>query len=283
MLGIEVLGVYFQSKNQEQLTQLKFGLVTFKQSSVQIYEATVTNFGSKDSIETSAELLATHGCKDRVRQVLSTWSNGTTLASRTLRECQPYLAPKFVLKAMLLVKNSESMVLDVMMIEASLTFESGPTTGNAAKVSVWWQKELPSQDKRVSTLTSSEEQQLDYSVSAHFNDKLMGLCLLHRGKKEYTLYLYDHSSHFKYVGFLDLLDFIDFHPHDKSELLKVGFPIDLCLPTSKSSLLLITCLNRVFVIGWNGSIWSTVKTVDAVSSLDIRLLTELQLRVSPQG
>lgn len=66
----------------------------------------------------------------------------------------------------------------------------------------------------MSKLNSNEGQELDYTLKTCFNEKTLAIFVRNVGKKEYTLYLYDHSTHWKYTGFLNLLDFIDFEPHD---------------------------------------------------------------------
>ena len=104
---------------------------------------------------------------------------------------------------------------------------------------------------------------IDYSLTCHFNNEFLGIVLQHIGKKEYYMFMYDHSASNKYLGFLNLLDFIKFEPHDENELLKMGFPLSLHLPEAHTNLILLTCLNRVFVVGNTGNNhWENIRILD---------------------
>lgn len=83
------------------------------------------------------------------------------------------------------------------------------------------------QDKRVSKQKSNEGPTLDYSLKALFNDKVLALFTVNVGRKEYILYLYDHSTQYQYLGFVDLLKFLEFEPYDPAVLLKTGFAMDV--------------------------------------------------------
>lgn len=86
------------------------------------------------------------------------------------------------------------------------------------------------QDKRVSKQKSNEEPTLDYSLKADFNDKILALFTVNVGKKEYLLYFYDHCAQYQYLGFVDILKFLEYEPYDPAVLLKSGFAIDVQLP-----------------------------------------------------
>ena len=56
----------------------------------------------------------------------------------------------------------------------------------------------------------------------------------------------------RYIGYLDLLDFIQFLPHDSAVLLKQGFALDYALMQApESETILVTCLDRLHVICYN--------------------------------
>ena len=56
----------------------------------------------------------------------------------------------------------------------------------------------------------------------------------------------------RYIGYLDLLDFIYFEPHDSAVLLKQGFALDYALTQApESETILLTCLDRLHVICYN--------------------------------
>ena len=96
----------------------------------------------------------------------------------------------------------------------------------------------------------------------------------------YYLYLFDHKLQNKYVGYIDLLQFIDFEPpHDRVELLKPqnGFPLDYTfLPSSpntkgcQSETLFLTCLDSMYVIGLNriSDKWERLHKVMGISGID---------------
>ena len=44
------------------------------------------------------------------------------------------------------------------------------------------------------------------------------------------MYIYDHRHENKYLGYLDLLSFIDFGNLEKAVMLKSGFAIDYAVP-----------------------------------------------------
>ena len=52
------------------------------------------------------------------------------------------------------------------------------------------------------------------------NSSTVGMLTHNFHKNWYYLYLYDHAKQGKYLGYLDLLKFIDFEPHDSVLLLK---------------------------------------------------------------
>ena len=56
----------------------------------------------------------------------------------------------------------------------------------------------------------------------------------------------------RYIGFLNLKDYIHFDPHDPAVLLKQGFALDYALIQAKESeTVLLTCLDKLHVICFN--------------------------------
>ena len=89
--------------------------------------------------------------------------------------------------------------------------------------------------------------------------------------------MYDHKAQ-RYEGYLDLLKFIDFEPYDRIVLLKNGFPIEFQLLPGNDNLLLFTCLDRLWVLGFDGTQWRQVHRVDRLSGIDVRLIKSLSLK-----
>jgi hypothetical protein len=84
----------------------------------------------------------------------------------------------------------------------------------------------------------------------------------------------------RYVGYLDLLDFIDFEPHDSSELLKHGFAVDYAFTeTPESETILFTCLDKLHIIAFDRvqELWSCVRRVNIISGLDIRIIKNVKI------
>lgn len=77
----------------------------------------------------------------------------------------------------------------------------------------------------------------------------------------------------RYIGYLDLLDFIHFLPHDSAVLLKQGFALDYALMQApESETILVTCLDRLHVICYNRQQehWQCLRRVDLITGMDIR-------------
>lgn len=185
-----------------------------------------------------------------------------------------------MLRGAIKVRNPKSGYLDIAMIEVKCTHDN---TDIKAEINCRWQKELPMQDKRVSKQKSNEGPTLDYSLKAAFNDRFLALFTVNVGKKEYILYLYDHSAQYQYLGFVDVLKFLEFEPYDAAVLLKSGFAIDMELPQALVNMVLFTCLNRVFVLGWDGGAWRKVRVINDLSSVDARNINDVRLHASPNG
>ena len=87
------------------------------------------------------------------------------------------------------------------------------------------------------------------------------------------------DSHTKYMGYLDLLQFIEFQPNlDRTVLLKQGFPLDYTFLLSSSSwsgceteTLLLTCLDTLFILSLNRmrNRWEVINKVQPLSGIDI--------------
>jgi hypothetical protein len=76
---------------------------------------------------------------------------------------------------------------------------------------------------------------------------------------------------------------MEFYPLNPAVVLKTKFPIDIVLPQHQENLLLFSCLNRLYVLGWNGSQWNRLKVLHNLSSFDVRNMTDLKMNVSPEG
>ena len=84
----------------------------------------------------------------------------------------------------------------------------------------------------------------------------------------------------RYIGYLDLLDFIDFEPHDSAVLLKRGFAIDYALVQGKETeTILLSCLDRLYVICYNRQLkyWQRMRRVDMITGIDIRNINSLRI------
>ena len=115
------------------------------------------------------------------------------------------------------------------------------------------------------------------------NDKLLAIFVRHVGKQSYFLYLYDYLELNKYLGYIDLLKFIKFEPHDSVELLKNGFAIDFALLQGATSTIAICCLDAIFIIGWDSQEWQQLAVIKEISGLDIRNITSMNLQFFSNG
>ena len=84
-------------------------------------------------------------------------------------------------------------------------------------------------------------------------------------KNWYQIYIYDLLLD-KYLGYIDLLSFIDFKDLDSTVYLKTGFEIDFIVQES----IIVSCLDSVFIIGFNKIIdkWQLLKRIDKVAGVD---------------
>jgi hypothetical protein len=61
---------------------------------------------------------------------------------------------------------------------------------------------------------------IDFNLICKMNKSSLAMMTHNVNKNWYYLYLYDHAIERKYLGYIDLLKFIDFEPHDAVVLLK---------------------------------------------------------------
>jgi hypothetical protein len=132
--------------------------------------------------------------------------------------------------------------------------------------------------------------ELEYVLKARISPKYATVLIHSYRKNWYHLYFYEHQVHNKYIGYLDLSQFIDFEPdYDRQELLKHGFPLDYCFvpsaPNSYNSFdsFLLACLDSVYVISFNciHNRWQTLRKIEVVTGLDIRLQKSVKVNISP--
>jgi hypothetical protein len=70
----------------------------------------------------------------------------------------------------------------------------------------------------------------------------------------------------KYLGYIDLLSFIDFKDLDSTVYLKKGFQIDFIVQET----IIVSCLDSIFIIGYNkiDDRWQLLKRIDKVAGVD---------------
>jgi hypothetical protein len=73
-------------------------------------------------------------------------------------------------------------------------------------------------------------QELGYDVEGRMSGTIATIFTRHLKKQWYYIYVYDHKHENKYLGYLDLLSFIDFGTLEKAVMLKSGFAIDYAVP-----------------------------------------------------
>ena len=66
-------------------------------------------------------------------------------------------------------------------------------------------------------------------------------------KNWYHIYIYEHQDLNKYLGYIDVLSFLDFKDLDSQSFLKTGFQIDFAIQDT----ILLTCLDALLVIGYS--------------------------------
>jgi hypothetical protein len=93
-------------------------------------------------------------------------------------------------------------------------------------------------------------------------------------KNWYHIYIYDLLLD-KYLGYIDLLSFIDFKDLDSTVYLKTGFEIDFIVQDS----IIICCLDSVFIVGYNKLCdqWQLLKRVEKVGGIDPSLIKEIKM------
>jgi hypothetical protein len=79
----------------------------------------------------------------------------------------------------------------------------------------------------------------------------------------YHIYIYEHLLLHKYLGYIDLLSFIDFRDLDSNVLLKTGFELDFNIGDT----LIVSCLDHMFVVGFNKvkDRWELLKRINRVA------------------
>jgi hypothetical protein len=73
---------------------------------------------------------------------------------------------------------------------------------------------------------STPSKDLGYDVEARMSRMFATVFTRNIKKNWYNLYIYDHQQQNRYLGYLNLLNFIEFDGYDQSALLKSGFEID---------------------------------------------------------
>ena len=141
----------------------------------------------------------------------------------------------------------------VQVVNSKCQFEVAYLEVTKDDFSIVWQKSLPNQiSVAPGRAPAQEPKPLDYDVSARISPKFASVLTRSVGKNWYYLYLYEHQMLNRYIGFLDLLDFIHFEPHDSAVLLKQGFALDYALiQAPESETILVACLDKLHVICFN--------------------------------
>ena len=146
------------------------------------------------------------------------------------------------------------------------------------EVTELWVKELPSQNSRNPTAD------LDYHIKGRASSIFASIMLYSSKKNYYHLHLYEQNLLHKYVGFLDILKFIEFGDLDSVTLKKQGFAIDYCL-VPQANQIVFTCLDSLYLLVEErvSKIWNVAKKIDNLSGLDIRLIKSTFLHITARS
>jgi hypothetical protein len=179
-----------ENKNQE--LAYSFGIMLILARSIEIHEVKVMgldNLSSQNPMYTCYKLAELKLDSICVKEVLCVLNQRQSKAGRCQQINRAFLNQENVLKCCLRVHNEKSSFLDLLFLQ--LTYQ--PSSESKAEVKILWQSELPSQDKRPSR-QKDKDPELDYQLLARMNDKLLAVFARNVGRKEFTVFLYDHSE-----------------------------------------------------------------------------------------
>lgn len=112
-------------------------------------------------------------------------------------------------------------------------------------------------------------------------------CILtrHVGKAWYYLYIYEHKLLNRYLGYINLIDYVDFSPHDRTVFMKSGFAIDYTLTQAHGSeTIAFSCLDRLYVICYDqiDGRWTLQYIVNLITRMDIRVIKSINVVATPR-
>jgi len=94
----------------------------------------------------------------------------------------------------------------------------------------------------------AQPKELDYDVQTSTSAGGTGVLIRNTKKKQYSLFIYESGDKNRYLGFINILDIIQFDDLDRISLLKLGFPLSFCFIGGHSRSIVLACLDSLYYI-----------------------------------